>query len=94
MITNTTAVATTSDTAEILLPFSNNKGWYALTIDNHRCAVEGWWSVDGGSTWARIGASSVISESQIYVSGNVMIKRVASGSNITDLWAWMYRARR
>jgi len=94
MITNTAAVATTSDTAEILLPLSNNKGWYALTIDNSRAAVEGWWSVDGGTTWARLGASGVVSEAQIYVSGNVMVKRVASGSNLANVWGWMHRNRR
>jgi hypothetical protein len=85
-----TAIATTDDTAVVV-----NLGAVAqasnLRVVNEGSVV-GWVSVDTGDTWHRLptGVSLFQSLPPWSGTGNVMVKRVASGSNLAGIFvsAW------
>lgn len=86
-----TALATTSDTAITLILNTDFQDKYnALTIINES-AVAGFFSCDGGMTWARLEPSAATTLDRIYLNQSILVKRVAGGSNVTGLFGFMWR---
>lgn len=83
----TTAIATTDDTAVSV--FTSSSGYLVnqLTVINEG-GVAGFFSDDGGTTWARLPAtSSVTIKITPPKAVDVKVKRVASGSNLSGVYA-------
>ena len=85
-----TALATTSDTAVTAIAADTTQNYLNELVIINEGTTPGFFSIDGGTTWARIpaGPSSVrIATRQIY--SGVKIKRVAGGSNLSGIWVWV-----
>ena len=84
----TTAKATTDDTSVVLLAKADMPRKANLTIRIvNEGAVAGFYSVDGGAAWARLPASSIVEDQSQEVNGSLLMKRVASGSNLSGVYA-------
>jgi len=83
----TTAKATTADTAvEVIATQGPARTFRHARLINEG-AVAGFWSADGGSTWSRLPAATVITDDDIYIRDKaVQVKRVAGGSDLSGIW--------
>ena len=87
-----TAIATTSDTPVDLITAAQLKD---LAPRNPVCvviinegAVAGFISLDGGTSWPyRLPATAAITIDRLVDVSGIQVKRVASGSNVTGVWA-------
>ena len=85
--TTAEAVATTSDTAVTVLS-SIDRDEADLHILN-TSSVAGFFSIDGGTTWAYLPAGPCdLKLAGVPSSASVKVKRIASGSNLTGNYAW------
>ena len=85
--TTAEAVATTSDTAVTVIS-SIDRDEADLHILN-TSSVAGFFSIDGGTTWGYLPAGPCdIKLSGVPSSASVKVKRIASGSNLTGIYAW------
>lgn len=86
--TGTTEKHTTNDDAITLLEVGVPDLFHQLFLINES-AVPGFFSIDNGTTWCRFpdGAKAVTVD--VDVNGNVLFKRVAGGTNVTGLYAWL-----
>ena len=85
-----TAIATSGDTAVDVFtsPTAGSTGYTQVVVINEG-AVAGFFSIDGGTTWARLPASSSIICKPANASvPSLKVKRVASGTNLAGIWGW------
>lgn len=84
----TTAKATVSDTAVVLITADDSTSGRCnrATIVNEG-SVAGFWSPDAGTTWARLPANTAF-QVKWFGRSNLTAKRVASGSDLAGIWAW------
>jgi hypothetical protein len=85
-----TAKATTADTAvELISATTTGRPFTWLSIINEG-SVAGFFSIDGGTTWARLPAGpSAVSIPVGVKSLAVQIKRVAGGTNLSGVWGFL-----
>ena len=97
MVSNTTAGATTTDAAVEIISAATfgAQPIYNITIINEG-TIAGFFSVDGGIGWQRLPATvastnpvplTLRSQMKAF-SGGVQIKRIASGTNLANVWAY------
>lgn len=89
LTSGTTAKSTASDAAITLVTVPSDQKPTRLTITNEGDAP-GFFAVDGGladASWERIEARLKMVDLQRSITGNVVFKRVAGGSNCTGLYA-------
>ena len=85
----TTAIATTDDTAVAALVNATGS-FQKITIVNEGTAA-GFYSPDGGGTWPRLpaapsGAATIITFEQPPGPVNVLVKRIASGTDLSGIY--------
>lgn len=78
-----TAITTASDTAVDVLTLSGRN--CRLLITNG--AVAGFFSVDNGTTWAPLPASTTLTLYGLQIETKVQVKRIAGGSNLAGVYA-------
>lgn len=81
----TSAVTTSGDAVVTLITVTQM--YNRLVIDNEGAAA-GFFSVDGGTTWGRITAST----KTVWTgrsNKNVLIKRVPSGTDMSAVYGWV-----
>lgn len=84
----TTALATSGDTAVELLP-ATGAGFYSKLVIINESGTAGFFSLDGGLTWARWPTSFKTLELDTPVRNqSIKFKRVASGTDVTGLYAF------
>lgn len=89
----TTAIATSSDTAETVI--ANSSGViirHGVTVINEG-AVAGFFSINNGNNWFRLpaGPASVTLEiDKLPFAPVVKVKRIASGSDVTGVYAFAW----
>ncbi len=88
---DTTAVATVSDAAVTLVAgVGPGRGYRYIAVINEG-AVAGFFSIDGGTRWARLPASGSVFLSNIQTAGEVVkIKREPGGSNLSGVYGFAY----
>lgn len=86
----TTAVATSNDTAVSLITIPAGASYNRLVIINEG-TVAGFYSIDGGNTWARLPAGVAGTPYRVECldrsSTSPQVKRIASGSNLASVYA-------
>ena len=84
-----TAKATTSNTAVTLIANEANNTVSEVVVVNES-AVAGFFSVDGGASWMRLkaSASTIVDLRHQPIAAVVLLKRVADGTDVTDVYAW------
>lgn len=84
-----TAKATTDDTAvEVIAAQSKGSQPYRHCRIVNEGAVAGFYSIDGGTTWERLPASSYLTDDGVYIMNKALqIKRVAGGSDLSGVYA-------
>jgi hypothetical protein len=82
-----TAISTSSDAEVTVLTLT--QGGYTEVVITNEGTVAGFVSIDNGSTWMRLpaGPSSRTFSVRGMLRMVVKVKRVASGSNLTGIWA-------
>ncbi len=92
----TAAKATTNNDPVVLITITNAHQRHRVHIVNEGTA-KGFWSPDGGTTWSYLPAgdgtaagAGVVVMSGIKITGNIMIKRVADGTDLSGVYgtAW------
>jgi len=86
----TTALSTSSDTVVQALAANTTQVCHHLRVANLG-SVQGFYSIDGGTTWACLPANTVLTDDGVEFAGSaVQIKRVAGGSNLDNVYvsAW------
>ncbi len=82
-----TPLATSGNAAVTALAANANAVYHHVRIVNEG-TVAGFYSIDGGSTWNRLPAQSVVEDNGVKVVNQaVEIKRVASGSDLSSVYA-------
>ena len=83
----TTPLATSGDAAVEVLAANANAVYHHVRIINEGTAA-GFYSIDGGTTWNRLPAQSVVEDNGVKVVNQaVEIKRVAGGSDLSSVYA-------
>jgi len=85
----TTIVTTTNAVAEVLAA-NGSATYYHVRIANEG-SVAGFYSIDGGTTWGRLPANTVIKNDGVKIENvAVQVKRVPDGANLTGVYgeAW------
>ena len=82
-----TAKATSSDSVVELIAADGSNDLYQVIIANEG-SVAGFYSIDGGTTWHRLPSEHVTQINNVLISNKaIQMKRVASGSNVLDVYA-------
>ncbi len=88
----TSPIATTTNSAVQALAADAVNTYYHIRICNES-AAPGFYSVDGGTTWSRLPASSVIRNDGVaIVNKAIQVKRVADGTNLSAIYVEVWRA--
>ena len=83
-----TAVSTNSNTPVTLIALAADELTTAITIINEG-AVAGFFSLDGGTTWARLPAESTVTIPH-ETSKSIMVKRTTDGSDLADVYGMVW----
>ncbi len=83
-----TAIATTSNTAvEVIAAKGPGSQPYRHCRIVNGGAVAGFYSIDGGTTWERLPASTALTDDGVHIMNKaVQIKRVAGGSDLAGVF--------
>jgi hypothetical protein len=88
MISSGTTASFTSDDTAITLLAASAYSYTQLVILNES-GIAGFFSIDGGTTWARwADGAKALTIPLTERSQAIKFKRVASGANVTGLWAF------
>lgn len=73
--------ATTDAAVEVIAAQAHSQAYRHCRIVNEG-AVAGFYSIDGGTTWERLPASTALTDDGVYINNQaVQIKRVAGGGS-------------
>jgi hypothetical protein len=82
----TSPIATATNSAVTALAADAVNTYYHVRICNES-AAPGFYSIDGGTTWSRLPASSVIKNDGVaIVNTAIQVKRVADGTNLSGVY--------
>ena len=82
-----TAIATTSNTAVEVIAAQANAGPYRHCRIVNGGAIAGFYSIDGGTTWERLPASTALTDDGVYIMNKaVQIKRIAGGTDLSGVF--------
>ena len=82
-----TAKATTDDTAVEVIAATAEKIFRHARIINEG-TVAGFWSIDGGTTWERLPASTALTDDGVFIKNKaIQVKRIAGGSDLSGIYA-------
>ena len=83
----TAPLATDSDAALTVLAANAGAVYHHVRMVNEGAAA-GFYSIDGGTTWNRLPAQSVVEDNGVKLTNQaVQVKRVAGGSNLSGVYA-------
>jgi hypothetical protein len=82
----TSPIATTTNSAVQALAADAVNTYYHIRIVNEGAAA-GFYSIDGGTTWSRLPASSVIKNDGVKIAdAAIQVKRIADGTNLSAVY--------
>lgn len=86
-----TPKSSSSDTAVPLIAALQDGVFMEHVVIDNEGAVAGFFSIDGGTTWARLPASTVVVLDGVWIASTaIQVKRVSGGSDITDVYGWAW----
>lgn len=83
-----TAVTTNSNTAVTLVTLAKDELTTSVTIINEG-SVAGFFSLDGGTTWARLPADCSLTIPH-ETNQSILVKRVADGTDLADVYGMVW----
>jgi hypothetical protein len=88
MLSSGTSAITTNSTASVQLLSVPSQTLFKLLAIINEGTTAGFFSIDNGTTWARLPAGAEFGLRDIVVTGNVLVKR--DSSDLSGIFGWAY----